>query len=63
MGGLERTRERLDWAGFVTREYGLESASLALADMKRQAVLKALIRPDAAERPPAATGRPEGVVA
>lgn len=45
MGGLERTRERLDWAGFVTREYGIEDASRALADMKAQAVLKALIRP------------------
>ncbi len=45
MGGLERTRERLDWAGFVSREYGLKDASRALDDMKRQAVLKALIRP------------------
>jgi len=48
MGGLERTRERYDWAGFVTREYGLEQASHALDDMKRQAVLKALIRPRSA---------------
>lgn len=47
MGGLERTRTRLDWAGFVTREYGLGDASQALKDMKGQAVLKALIRPDA----------------
>ncbi len=45
IGGLERTRERYDWAGFVTSEYGLEQASQALEDMKRQAVLKALIRP------------------
>ena len=40
-------RSRLDWAGFVTREYGLGDASQALKDMKGQAVLKALIRPDA----------------
>lgn len=45
MGGLERSRERYDWAGFVTREYDLEHASEALADMKQQAVLKALLRP------------------
>jgi hypothetical protein len=45
MGGLERTRERYDWAGFISREYGLERAGEALEDMKRQSVLKALIRP------------------
>ncbi|MEO6402988.1 MAG: zinc-binding dehydrogenase [Vicinamibacteria bacterium] len=45
MGGLERTRERYDWAGFVTREYRLDQATEALEDMKKQSVLKALIRP------------------
>ena len=45
MGGLERTRERLDWAGFISREYSLENASTALSDMKSQSVLKALLRP------------------
>jgi len=45
MGGLERTRGRLDWAGFVTREYPLQEATRALDDMKSQAVLKALLRP------------------
>ena len=45
MGGLERTREKYDWAGFVSREYELGDAARALADMKGQAVLKALIRP------------------
>ena len=45
MGGLERTRERYDWAGFISREYGLERADEALEDMKKQSVLKALIRP------------------
>lgn len=50
LGGLERTRERFRWADFVTRVYGLESASEALHDMKSQAVLKALIRPDAQTR-------------
>lgn len=45
LGGLARTRERFDWAGFVTREYGLQDAAQALQDMKGQAVLKALIRP------------------
>jgi L-iditol 2-dehydrogenase len=45
MGGLERTRELYDWAGFITREYDLEHAAEALADMKEQKVLKALIRP------------------
>jgi threonine dehydrogenase-like Zn-dependent dehydrogenase len=45
MGGLERTRTRFDWAGFVTREYGLDQAGEALEAMKNQAVLKALIRP------------------
>ncbi len=48
LGGLERTRERFDWAGFITREYGLPGASQALDDMKNQAVLKALIRPEQA---------------
>ena len=48
MGGLERTRERFNWAGFVTREYGLDQASEALNDMKKQSVLKALIRPSVA---------------
>ena len=48
MGALERTRERLDWKGFVTREYGLDEASRALDDMKGQAVLKALISPRSA---------------
>jgi L-iditol 2-dehydrogenase len=46
LGGLERTRERFQWAGFVTREYRLESAAEALQDMKDEAVLKALIRPE-----------------
>ncbi len=45
MGGLERTRERYDWAGFVSREYKLTDATTALDDMKRHAILKALIRP------------------
>lgn len=45
LGGMERTRKRFDWAGFVTREYPLEGAAQALEDMKKQAVLKALIRP------------------
>lgn len=45
MGGLERTRTRFDWAGFVSREYGLAQAGEALEAMKQQAVLKALIRP------------------
>ncbi len=45
MGGLERTRKRLDWAGFVTREYPLKDASSALQDMKNQSVLKAVVRP------------------
>jgi L-iditol 2-dehydrogenase len=48
LGGLERTRERYDWAGFITREYGLDRASEALEDMKKQTVLKALIRPPGA---------------
>ena len=45
MGGLEQTRQRYDWANFITREYGLDQAAMALDDMKRQTVLKALIRP------------------
>jgi threonine dehydrogenase-like Zn-dependent dehydrogenase len=45
MGGLERTRQQFDWAGFVSREYGLEEATQALGDMKTQSVLKALLRP------------------
>ena len=45
LGGLERTRERFDWAGFVTREYRLDQAEAALGDMRNQSVLKALIRP------------------
>ena len=45
MGGLERTRERYDWAGFVTREYTLGNPTRALDDMKKQSVLKALVRP------------------
>lgn len=44
LGGLARTRERFDWAGFVTREYRLEEAATALDDMARQSVLKALIK-------------------
>jgi threonine dehydrogenase-like Zn-dependent dehydrogenase len=46
LGGLERTRERYNWSGFVSREYGLGDVSRALADMKRQTVLKALVRPN-----------------
>lgn len=45
MGGLERTRERYDWGGFITREYPLAGAAAALSDMKSQSVLKALVRP------------------
>ena len=45
MGGLERTRERYDWAGLISREYELDHAAQALDDMKKQAVIKALIRP------------------
>ena len=45
MGGLERTREKYNWAGFVSRDYALTEADQALVDMKGHAVLKALIRP------------------
>jgi len=45
LGGLERTRDRYDWSGFVSREYRLDDAAAALEDMRRQSVLKALIRP------------------
>ena len=45
LGGLERTRERYDWGGFINSEYTLDQATAALDDMKSQAVLKALIRP------------------
>jgi threonine dehydrogenase-like Zn-dependent dehydrogenase len=47
LGGLERTRELYNWAGFVSREYGLGDVTQALADMKSHAVLKALVRPNA----------------
>jgi threonine dehydrogenase-like Zn-dependent dehydrogenase len=47
LGGLARTRDRYDWAGFVSRSYRLEQASEALEDMRGQSVLKALIRPSA----------------
>ena len=43
--GLRRTRSRFDWGGFVTREYTLDQAGAAIADMREQRVLKALVRP------------------
>lgn len=45
LGGLARTRDRYDWAGFISRSYALDQASHALEDMRGQSVLKALIRP------------------
>lgn len=46
LGGLERTRERYEWAGFISREYKLEAAAQALDDMRERSVLKAIIRPE-----------------
>jgi L-iditol 2-dehydrogenase len=42
---MARHRERFQWSRLVTREYALEDAGRALADMEALAVLKALIRP------------------
>jgi len=42
---MARHATRFRWRELVTREYGLEEAQLALEDMERLAVVKALIRP------------------
>ena len=42
---MARHRERFQWSRLVTREYALEEAGRALADMEALAVVKALIRP------------------
>ena len=42
---MARHRRRFPWASLVTREYRLEEASRALADMEGLRVVKALIRP------------------
>ena len=42
---LARHRDRFRWRDFVTKEYALEEAGQALADMERLAVVKAVIRP------------------
>jgi hypothetical protein len=42
---MARHRERFQWSRLVTREYALEDAGRALADMEGLAVVKALIRP------------------
>jgi threonine dehydrogenase-like Zn-dependent dehydrogenase len=42
---MARHRARFDWARLITREYALEDAGLALADMESLGVVKALIRP------------------
>ena len=42
---MARHNDRFRWRELVTREYPLEKAGEALADMERLAVVKALIRP------------------
>ncbi len=42
---MRRHRDRFRWRDLVTREYPLERAGEALADMERLSVVKALIRP------------------
>jgi L-iditol 2-dehydrogenase len=42
---LARHRERFRWRELVTREYALAEAGLALEDMARLSVVKALVRP------------------
>jgi threonine dehydrogenase-like Zn-dependent dehydrogenase len=42
---MEKHRERFRWRELVTREYPLEGAQDALADMEQLRVIKALIRP------------------
>ncbi len=42
---MARHRERFRWRELVTREYALQDAGQALADMQRLAVVKAVIRP------------------
>jgi L-iditol 2-dehydrogenase len=42
---MARHRERFRWRELVTREYALQDAGAALADMERLAVVKAVIRP------------------
>lgn len=51
---MARHRARFDWSRLVTREYALEDAGRALADMEALAVVKALVRP----RPLASSPRP-----
>jgi L-iditol 2-dehydrogenase len=42
---MAKHKERFRWRDLVTREYGLEEAGRALADMEALRVVKALIRP------------------
>src|SRR6266571_7861215 len=42
---MARHARRIPWRALVTREYALEDAGRALADMERLAVVKALLRP------------------
>jgi hypothetical protein len=44
---MARHRDRFSWSRLVSREYPLEDAGRALADMEALAVVKALIRPGA----------------
>jgi L-iditol 2-dehydrogenase len=46
MAMMARHRDRFRWRELVTREYPLEKAAEALADMERLSVVKALIRPN-----------------
>ncbi|HKF42458.1 MAG TPA: zinc-binding dehydrogenase [Thermoanaerobaculia bacterium] len=43
---MAKHNARFKWREFITREYSLEEASQALAEMERFAVVKALIRPN-----------------
>lgn len=47
---MARHNRRFRWREMVTREYGLEEASRALEDMETLRVVKAVIRPNRADR-------------
>jgi hypothetical protein len=42
---MARHKDRFRWRELITREYALADAALALEDMERLRVVKALIRP------------------
>ena len=42
---MARTKDQLDWASLISRDYSLAEAAQALADVENLEVIKAIIDP------------------